>query len=635
MFTRRIPSGLLLPLWAFVLLAVFILSAVVRADGPSISAMLSSATATVGEAVELQVVISGVSNASAPDIRVDGVRVQYGGASTSVQIVNTTMTQSVTHNYTLIPQRAGTFTIPSIIIDISGKKFTTSPMTLSVSGQGQPNPAPGQPVVPGQPAAPGSPATPPSQPALQRLYFAEWVLAKTTAYVGEAIPAELRLYVDSQVRWGIQQMPNASGDGFILQKFPQPRKATAQRDGRTYDILVFKSALIPAKAGKLTLPATDIDFIATVPQKRQRRSNLPRMPGFPDMFNDPFFDNAFNFQQQQVKTQTTPVELEIKPLPLAGRPKHFSGAVGTFTMTTGASPARVKAGDPITVTCTISGIGSFDRMEAPYIAEEPGWRAYPPSAKFKANDEVNVSGSKTFETALIADSAKDRLPKIEFTFFDPDKEKYVTLADESNLITVDGTVAAPTPAVASQPNAAAPAATPQPKVTDIFYIQTENTGWGLVFEPAWRTRGFWLTQLLLLVGFVGLQGWRIQHARLNDQRLRRAAALRETLACLLKALRQQPMSPGEFYDSAMRVLQIEAALTSAAIRAERDPATIDAETACASLNLQGETAAEVHRLFAAHDEVRYAGSGGNGETISPERREAVLKTLERFEKSHV
>ena len=612
-------------------MALFIAPGVARAEDPSITATLSSNTASIGETVELQIVVSGAEQTAAPPIQVAGLNIQYVGASTSVQIINFNVSRSVTHTYTVLPQRPGTFTIPALVLDVAGKKVSTRPLTLTVTGQaapqGQPQPAPGQ----QQQSAQAAPAQ-----TGGKLAFAEWVIPKTTLYVGEAVPAQLRLYVDSQVRWDLQQMPSASGDGFVLQKFPQPRKETVQREGRNYDLLIFKTALIPAKSGKLTVPATDVNFIAVLPQRRQRR-NVPRMPGFPDMFNDPFFDNAFS-PPQQVKTQTSALELDVKPLP-PGKPKDFSGAVGLFTLTTKAAPVRVKAGDPITVTAEVSGIGSFDRMQAPHIAEEPGWRAYPPNSKFKQDDDVGISGVKTFETALIADSAKDHLPKIEFSFFDPVKEKYVTLTDESNLVTVEGTV--PPPATAPAPNAmaaatasATPSATPQPKVNDIFYIQTESKGWGATFEPPWQTHSFWLMQLLPLGGLMAFCGWRWRQVRLGDKRARRLAALRQAREETLKALRQQPMNPGDFHNTVVRLLQIETALTPAALKLEREPATVDAEAACASRQLDSDTDAEVRRLFAAHDELRYAGSGGNGETVSPDRRERVLKILESFEKSH-
>ena len=75
-------------------------------------------------------------------------------------------------------------------------------------------------------------------------------------------------------------------------------------------------------------------------------------------------------------------------------------------MTTEAKPKTVQVGDPITVTNTISGRGNFDRVNAPVIEDERGWHKYPPSSKFKQDDEVGLSGTKTFETVLSPNEKK-------------------------------------------------------------------------------------------------------------------------------------------------------------------------------------------------------------------------------------
>src|SRR5207237_5080040 len=104
-----------------------------------------------------------------------------------------------------------------------------------------------------------------------------------------------------------------------------------------------------------------------------------------------------------------PVALEVKPLP-KNAPPSFSGAIGNFTMTTDAKPKTVQVGDPITITSTISGRGNFDRVNAPVIEDERGWHKYPPSSKFKQDDEVGRSGTKTFEMVLSHNDNNQEIP---------------------------------------------------------------------------------------------------------------------------------------------------------------------------------------------------------------------------------
>src|SRR5207302_10433438 len=113
-------------------------------------------------------------------------------------------------------------------------------------------------------------------------------------------------------------------------------------------------------------------------------------------------------------------------------------------------------GDPITVTTEISGRGNFDRVNAPAVEDERGWHKYPPSSKFKQDDEVGISGTKTFETVLSPNEKKQTLPLLAFSYFDPIKEHYVTLRIEPVAINVQGGAAAPNVA-AAQPGSPAPA----------------------------------------------------------------------------------------------------------------------------------------------------------------------------------
>ncbi len=131
------------------------------------------------------------------------------------------------------------------------------------------------------------------------------------------------------------------------------------------------------------------------------------------------------------------VTLEVKTLP-PNPPASFSGAVGNFTIESDANPKSGQVGDPLTVTTKISGRGNFDRVTAPALEDETGWRKYPPSADFKQDDDVGISGTKTFESVLSPNERKDKIPAQLFTYFDSLKEQYVTLRTEPIPVRVEG-----------------------------------------------------------------------------------------------------------------------------------------------------------------------------------------------------
>ncbi|HWL51380.1 MAG TPA: BatD family protein [Chthoniobacteraceae bacterium] len=594
--------------WWVLLLWFLALPCAWAADEVSVTARLSADSVNVGERVVLELTVQGSGRAGEPPtVAVDGVDVRYFGSQKRFESRNFSVSQSVIYQYALVPVKPGAFTIPAITVYVDGKPYASRPLTLVAGGNG------------GQTGGDG---------AAGKLAFAEWVLPKTEAYVGESVPAELRLYVASEIRWGLQQYPVVEGDGFTVQKLPEePGRKTVTRDGRRYDLLVFETSITPVKTGEITLEPTEFSVIAEIRQPRNRsRSN--------DFFDDPFFDNFFSTaRREQIAIHTDALTLKVNPLPEEGKPAGFSGAIGQFTFETEASPLKLRAGDPVTLRAKVSGIGNFERMGPPRVADEPGWRSYPPSSRFEKSDEAGHSGTKTFEMALIPEAGKEKLPGVEFSYFDPSKAKYVTLHGKPITVAVEGTlVPSPTPALANAPSPSPSAAQPAPAGGDeLLFIRTDAGTRRSAFGPAWRQPLFWWSQLLPLAALTGFAFWKVRRYRMSDSRARRVAALQRLRCDAERVVNHRATPAGEFYDAAVRRFQIEAALAPALLAAAREPETLDVEAVCRVHPLDEETAAELRQLFAAHDRLRYAGGGaGEGQPVTPEERARVETLFQRF-----
>lgn len=581
-------------LLAFLFLFVTVAGAL--AGDVSVSASLSQASVAVGESAELTIAVSGARNAQGPErIEVEGLTINYAGQSTQMQIVNFDMKMTLSLNYIVTPQRAGTFVIPPQEVVVGREKFTTPELKLTVG------------------------ASAPDSGAKERLVFAEIVLPKETAYVGEAVPAEIRVYVDSRVRWQADQMAVLKGDGFTAQKMPNPTQSQATRDGRSYDVMIFRTAITPVKTGKLSLGPGQVSILAQVPRQRRQRGN--------SIFDDDFFMDPFGSMgvAQRVGIEAPAIELEVKPLPAAGQPKGFSGAVGQFEMSMSASPERVKTGDPITVSVKLTGNGGFDRVNAPRLADEAGWRSYPPSAKFEQNDEVGISGTKSFEMAVIPDEPKQALPSLEFSFFDPVKEKYVTLQSEPKPIVVEGPAAAASNTAVAKNASPSPTPAPTAAPSDILHIRTDaGVSWNS-FNSLHHSRQFWLIQLLPLTGLLAFTAFRFHRARRGDAGAVAQAARRREKQALQARLKDPGLPRAEFLDCAVRLIQTEAA------RGHQLPSGIEASEAIGSRSLDPVIAQGIRTLFEARAELRYGGSSAGAAPIAATEREAFLKTVEAFE----
>src|SRR5437667_12510129 len=112
------------------------------ADAPSVTAVLSNSEVAVGETVELQIKVTGPGDARPPEeISIDGLEIHSTGTSRQFEIHNFSTNSSVTYNYTILPLRAGRFTIPPQTVHAGGKILRTPELALNVAD------APGRPTT--------------------------------------------------------------------------------------------------------------------------------------------------------------------------------------------------------------------------------------------------------------------------------------------------------------------------------------------------------------------------------------------------------------------------------------------------------------------------------------------------------
>ena len=615
MYRSRIPMAVLLGA-----LIAFAEDNRAFAEPPSVTAVLSTSEAVVGETIELQIKVSGPGDARPPEeISIDGLEIHATGTSRQFEIRNFTTSARVTYNYTILPLRAGRFTIPPQTVRAGRNLLRTPELTLNVAD----SPGRSSGSRPAQNARPGN---------ASKLVFAELIVPKKTAFVGEIVPVQIRLGFDPRTHPRLIDLPEITGQGFTAHKLQQSGENRETISGRTYDVVTFKTAIAAARAGNFEIGPVKAKAQVLTP----RRPSSPRSRSPFDLFNldDPFSDPSFSDpfgevgERREIEINSEPVAFEVKPLP-QNAPASFSGAIGNFTMTTDAKPKSVQVGDPITVTTTISGRGNFDRVNAPGIEDEHGWHKYPPSSKFKQDDDVGISGTKTFETVLSPNEKKQSMPVMAFSYFDPVKDQYVTLRSDPIAINVQGgTLAAAGPAVVppgSPPPAAVAAPTPVQKPQDILYQLTERSTVAQSFAPLYARRLFWTVQLVPLLALIGFAGWKIRQARINNREARRVAALQHEAVELMRKLHRSDASPREYYAEASRVVRVKAALAR-----NVDPNTVDVETAADTFGLNGDSRERLRRLFEQSDELQYSGTHNGSEKISPESRRDVLELIEHL-----
>jgi hypothetical protein len=583
---RSSRSHFLRLLW--LLAALLLLLPELMAKEPSVRGSLSSRTASVGEAVDYELSIEGLFDPDeAPVPQVDGLELRGTSHGSQMMIAGGSFTRTTTVTYRLVPRREGTFTIPPMEVTVEGKKLRTAAVTLKVTG--------------GRQAAEAG-----------DLAFAEIRLNKKSAYVGEAVPVEVRLYLESGPRWHLQQQPVLSGSGFTLQPFGKFSERPVEMAGKNYAAVTFRSIITPGKAGKIT--------IGPLPMKASY-SEQRIIPQF-GMLNRPG-------RAQELEVTAPAVTLEAKLLPAAGRPADFAGAVGKYGLEGIGTPNRVNVGEPVQMVLKVRGEGNFEGITAPTIVDPDGWRVYDPEQKFEPEDgteNLSFKGTMTFSLPVAPTTRKTQMPVFSFSFFNPEKEKYETVKTTAAPLTVTG--AAP-PAAA--PSAAAPAtsdarnATPPPAAgpQDILGILPDRDSAlnpGLAFSTP-ILLGIALAPVPLIAAALYFR------RRGTDQQSRRRQYLRRDREMRLKVARDSS-DPAAFYDAAAGVLQVDAALEIG-----KEPHACELGDILAARKLSPETQAAVKELFDARAALIYAGGGRENETIRSSDRDRVLETLADYEGS--
>src|SRR5437667_8317986 len=566
------------------------------AASPSVTAVLSNSQPTVGQMVQLEIKISGATKAKVPEsISVDGLEIHQTGqmyeSSLSFGFGGNEDSSSATYTYSVLPLKAGQFNIPPQTVRVRSDSLRTPELVLNVAQ--------------GSRSSAGSSQSGQTQ-AASKLAFAELVVAKKDAYVGEMVPAEIRLGFGPRARGRLQDGPERSGQGFTTQKLRQPRENLETIGGRTYQVYTFKTAIAAARPGKFEIGPVTAKAVVVLPRRPSTSPRTrPRSPfdlfNLDDPFSDPFFRDPFGSmgQRTELPIRSETATLNVKPLP-TNAPPNFSGAIGNFTMAVDAKPKTVQVGDPINVTSTINGRGNFDRMNGPALENERGWHKYPPSSKFNQDDDVGISGEKTFEMVLAPNEKKPAVPPLVFTYFDPIKENYVTLRNDALPIQVEGG-AAPAPTVAAAPatgaksatppTPAAPAVAPTAKPQDILY-QMSDLGRVRSFTPIYARPVFWMAQLAPLILLLGFVGWKIRQAKIDNRDAQRVAALRQESSELLRKLRRGELSPQEYFSNASRIVRVKTALAK-----NVNPNAVDAETAAKAFDLAEDEATQWRTVF--------------------------------------
>ena len=463
-----------------------------KAADPSFSAALDRNTVALGEQFVLQLTLNGGGmnggrNLALPDLSKFMI-ISGPNESSSMQIINGSVSSSVTYSYALQPREAGKFTIGAATIEVDNKRYSSQPLEITVVKSS---------ANPKQPTAAAQSNTKDVQ--LGDNLFLRATVDRARVYLGEQITTTFKLYTRVSIaNITFDKLPSMTG-------FWGEELVTAQHlaftvetvNGKQYRVAVLKKvALFPTQAGSLEI--SPLEIVCQVQMENRKRSN----DFFDQFFNDPFFNNVTT---SNVAVKSPPLKVSVLPLPKNNVPVSFKGAVGKFNLNATLSSNHVKTNEPLSLKATVGGTGNIKILEAPNVEIPAEFEKYDPKVNETIDRSGNiVNGSKSFEWLLVPRyPGQKKITPLEFSYFDPSSGKYVTLHSGAFDLTVE------------KGNAEAPAAgsglsKEDVKLLseDIRFIKTNSSAFRKKGNDTLPASTAAILSLVPLLAFVGLVAYR-------------------------------------------------------------------------------------------------------------------------------
>ena len=333
-----------------------------------------------------------------------------GGPNQSVSNswVNGVRSFSKSYTYFLTPTRKGKITIAQATIEIDGEVYKTTPVQVEIT-QAVNNP--------------NSPQARANAIADENLHLVAEI-SKRDPYLNEAITVIYKLYFSSEIsvsNVNEVEMPVYSDFWSHLIPIPKLEIKQGQYKGQPYNYVTWrKTVLYPQKTGKLVIAPLTLNVSVDVPTNRRD-----------------FFGNRVYQKTPKIITAGRRT-LEVRPLPQAGRPADFDGAVGDFDLNVKFNKTALKSSESFQATVKVSGRGNLKLFSLPQLNAPSSLEVYEPEHKEEVKTNLLGMQGSIEDTYTIVPQYQGNypIPPVNFSYFDPVKELYVSLKSEEQLIDV-------------------------------------------------------------------------------------------------------------------------------------------------------------------------------------------------------
>jgi hypothetical protein len=342
----------------------------------------------VGQTVDLRLTVTDGSARGTPEVPVDaGLTIAFAGQSSQHIIVNFRSTRSVVYQYELTATRPGTFEVGPVSLVIDGQTVTAEPITVRVS-----------------PRSAGDKTG------------ARASLSDPNPWMGEVVLYKFEAKYDPRTRPTDWQDPTYDGFVQVPSVEPDQPRYSVTEDGVQSVVQEINVPLIAVGQGRHTITPSALRGTAPDPSARSRNRGFEPWIGL-------------GGDVKNVTLTAPPVEADIRPLPLEGKPPDFGGLVGTFAIRQNVSQTEVPLGESVAIEITLQGNGSLTSFHLPPAPRDAKFRAYDddPEVSAQVKDGEFVSRALVERAVVPVEEGPLTIPGVSIPYFDPEKGTYATL----------------------------------------------------------------------------------------------------------------------------------------------------------------------------------------------------------------
>jgi hypothetical protein len=249
------------------------------------------------------------------------------------------------------------------------------------------------------------------------------LISKGAPYLNEPITVVYKLYYKAPINISDAretETPNFKDFWSQTIKIPQLKVNREIYKGQNYNVVEWrKVVLYPQKVGELEISPLSLNLVLDVPTDKR------------DFFGNVIYDQT----SQMISTGMR--RIIVKDLPQQGKPDSFSGAVGNFEFDVILNKNSLRATESFQAELKVKGNGNLKLFDLPDILVPNSMELFEPEREELISTNLSgMSGSVSkFFTVIPRFQGNFPIEEVEFSYFDPNTEKYKVV--KSPRLTID------------------------------------------------------------------------------------------------------------------------------------------------------------------------------------------------------